>query len=70
MGSPSCYVLFESFRYKSTYDMSQTLLSPYFSTDYRHPNGVSMKVLHNTKYKLQISCMTSSFFDNRFKFDV
>jgi hypothetical protein len=70
MGSPSRYVRFQSFSYKSTYDMSQILLSPYLSTDYRRPDIMSMKFLHNTKCKQQILCMTSSFCENRFKFDV
>jgi len=70
VGSASRYVPFQSPRYKPTYDMSQTLLSPYLSTDYRHSNSVSMKVLHNIKYKQQILCMASSFCENRFKFDV
>jgi len=70
VGSPSRYVPFQSHRYKPTYDMSLTLLSPYLSTEHRHPNNVSLKILHNIKYKQQILCMTSSFCENRFKFDV
>jgi len=50
MGSPSRYVPFQSFRYKPTYDMSQILLSPYFSTDYHRPNSV-YEVF--TQYKVQ-----------------